>query len=334
MLATHHLCSCLIRPPKTKVLSFLAAALHWLIQEKTVAQLRWYQSGMLNGVTALANDRLPDVIGLGAEKCGSTSLHYYLRAHPEVGVQRVKEMRFFLDDGSFHKGVDWYKRQFPAGAKTLMESHGGGYTDYPRTKAIPERIHGLIPGARFIYLVRNPIDRMISRWVHNYSNSDEHRPVEEALLDLDDPEYAPQSMYYMQLQQYLAYFDVSRFLVVNHLDLLNKRVETLQRIFRFMGVDPGFYSSEFNLIRHSSQAKRRHTRLGMWLHENAGRCVFERLHGPQRHWFKKLFYTAVSRPVERSELSRPVKERLREVFAPDVAALERLVGANFEGWLQ
>ena len=66
--------------------------------------------------------RLPDVIGIGAEKCGTTSLHYYLRAHPEIGVQKVKETRFFALSGTLHRGVDWYVRQFPRGAKVLVES--------------------------------------------------------------------------------------------------------------------------------------------------------------------------------------------------------------------
>ena len=287
-------------------------------------------------VSSLKNNegyRVPDVIGIGAEKCGTTSLHYYLRAHPEIGVQRVKEMQFFIDSGTWHKGVDWYIRQFPLNAKTLMESHGGGYSAYPKQMGVPERIHDLVPDARLIYVVRDPIERIISRYVHNYSNSDEHRTINEALSDLDDIEYVPQSLYFMQIEQYLEYFDPSRFLIVASEDLRGKRRETLQEVFRFLNVSEHFWSTDFDIIRHSSSKKRRNTEFGMAIQRVAGDCIFKKLHGPQRHWFKKVVYTPFSRQIETPKLDPEVRSMLRNVFKDDVIKLEEFAGRRFEGWL-
>lgn len=278
--------------------------------------------------------RLPDVIGIGAEKCGTTSLHYYLKAHPEVGVQRVKETRFFLENGgTWHQGIDWYMRQFPSGATTLVESHGGGYTAYPRHRGVPDRIRSVVPDARFLYLVRDPIERLISRWVHNYSNNDEHRDVDSALLDLDDVEYVPQSLYYSQLEHYLRVFEPTRFLIVDQGDLLRERRATLKTIFSFLGVDPNFDSAEFDVVRHQSDAKRRNGPAGQIIHKALGERIFNRLHGPQRHWFKKL-YTPVSQKIERPTLAPATRDRLREVFADDVRQLEVFAGRRFTGWLE
>jgi len=279
--------------------------------------------------------RLPDVIGIGAEKCGTTSLHYYLKAHPDVGVQRVKEMRFFIETGgTWHKGVDWYVQQFPRDAGTLMESHGGGYTAYPRHRGVPERIHSVVPDARFIYLVREPIERLISRWVHNYSNNDEHRDVDSALLDLEDVEYVPQSLYFTQLERYLSVFDASRFLIVDQGDLLRERRATLATVFSFLGVDGDYDSAEFDVIRHPSGSKRRNSGLGMLIHRVFGGRIFNRLHGPHRHWFKKILYTPVSQKIDRPQLAPETRDRLREVFAGDVRKLEEFTGRRFSGWLE
>jgi len=294
-------------------------------------------SGLTMNVSSLKNNegyRVPDVIGIGAEKCGTTSLHYYLRAHPEIGVQRVKEMQFFMDSGTWHKGVDWYIRQFPLNVKTLMEAHGGGYSAYPKETEVPQRIHDLVPDARFIYVVRDPIERIISRYVHNYSNSDEHRTINEALSDLDDIEYVPQSLYFMQIEQYLKYFDASRFLIIASEDLRDKRRETLQEVFRFLNVSEDFWSRDFVIIRHSSSKKRRNTELGMAIQRVVGDRIFRKLHGPQRHWFKKVAYTLFSRQIETPKLDHEVRSMLRNVFKHDVRKLEEFAGRSFEGWLE
>jgi hypothetical protein len=280
------------------------------------------------------NRKLPDAIGIGAGKCGTTSLHYCLGTHPEVGVQRVKVMRFFIDSGTWHKGVDWYLRQFPSGAKVLFESHGGGYTSYPKEKGVPQRIFNLIPHARFIYLVRDPIKRMISRYIHNYSNSVENRPIEEALSDMEDINYVPQSLYFMQLQQYLRYFEPSRFLIIDQQDLLHSREQTLRKIFRFLGVREDFYSPEFEIIRHSSKSKRRNNRFGMMIQHTIGDVIFDRLNGAQRHYFKKLVYTPFSTVIQRPELSASLRKKLQDIFIKDVQNLEEFVGRKFNGWLE
>ena len=92
-------------------------------------------------------------------------------------------------------------------------------------------------------------------------------------------------------------------------------------------------SDQFEVIRHDSSWKRRNTAVGMAIHRFVGRRIFERLHGPQRHWFKKLVYTPFSRPITRPELQPETRRRLRQVFAPDVARLEEFAGRPFARWL-
>jgi hypothetical protein len=214
-----------------------------------------------------------------------------------------------------------------------MESHGGSYSTFPNEPEVPARIHAVLPHARFIYIVRDPIERAISRYIHQYSNNVEHRAVDEALLDANDPEYVPQSLYFMQLERYLRYFEPSRFLIVSHQDLLHARRPTLRSIFRFLGVRDDLWRPEFDAVLHASAQKRRNTALGMLLHRAIGERIFRRLHDGQRYWFKKLLYTPFSTPIPRPSLAEATRRKLRDLFRGDVAKLEEFAGRRFPGWL-
>jgi hypothetical protein len=278
--------------------------------------------------------RLPDAICIGASKCGTTSLHYYLKVHPSVGVQPRKETRFFTDLGTWSNGVEWYKQQFPRGKECLVESFGGYYTAYPKEPEVPARIHGLIPHAKLIYMVRDPIERLISRYIHNYSELKEHRSAEEALSDFDDVEYVPQSLYFRQLERYFPYFAADHFLIIDHHEFMHDRQATMRRVYEFLNVDSHYASNEFDVIRHPSSQKRRLTPFGQTLHNLIGRHILSHLYGQYDHLFRKVFYTPVSNPIPRPKLSDSLRSRLREVFRPDVNRLQDFTGRNFVGWLE
>jgi len=93
-----------------------------------------------------------------------------MRAHAEIGVSRIKETRFFCDPGNWHKGLGWYVRLFPKNAKARIES-SPSYTNYPTERDVPQRIHAIIPEARFLYVMRDPVDRAISHYISMSFNS-------------------------------------------------------------------------------------------------------------------------------------------------------------------
>ena len=102
---------------------------------------------------------LPNVLVVGAAKCGTTSLHEYLDRHPEIAMAREKELDFFVEQKNWSRGVDWYERQFAA-APVRGES-SPSYTAYPRYRGVPERIRRIVPDAKLVYLVRDPVERAL-----------------------------------------------------------------------------------------------------------------------------------------------------------------------------
>ena len=109
--------------------------------------------------------QLPNLIIIGGLKCGTTSIHHYLGLHPEIQMSKPKELNFFVEELNWDLGLDWYASRFDDRFKVRGES-SPHYTNLPRFDGVAERIHANCPDARLLYMVRDPIKRILSHWVH------------------------------------------------------------------------------------------------------------------------------------------------------------------------
>jgi hypothetical protein len=278
-----------------------------------------------------AAGHLPNAIVIGAQKCGTTSLHYYLGRHPQVRMSREKELDFFVAEGNWPRGIEWYKSNFQGTAKVYGES-SPSYTNFPIYRQASERMAAVAPNARLIYLVRDPVERMVSHYMHEVSEGAEPRPVEAAFETLEDNAYVTRSRYFMQLEQYLGRFPDSHILVVAAEDLRDHRRQALQHIFRFLEVDDQFTSTEFSRYLHSSTYQRRPTRIGRLLQRAIGARLEPAL-PPEIRWYVMWsLYYPFSRPVERPTLPAELRGRLSAALKDDVERLRAYTGQAFAGW--
>jgi hypothetical protein len=179
-----------------------------------------------------------DFVVIGSMKCGTTSLHHYLSAHPDLVLPPEKEVNFFFGadpdgPGNLWQGVDWYRARLPADGR-LRGDVSPGYTS-PDHPDAAERIAELAPRARLLYLVRDPLDRAVSQYRHHRRDGTEPRPIEEALLD-PDSHYVLRSRYADRLAPFLERFDAAQIAVVDHANLLRDTGATVASICRFIGV--------------------------------------------------------------------------------------------------
>lgn len=273
---------------------------------------------------------LPNLVIIGAMKCGTTSLHYYLGLHPQIEMSRQKELQFFVEERNWSKGVDWYQSWFPQDAPVRGEA-SPHYTTYPKHQGIAERMHTIIPEAKLIYLVRDPIDRLISHYVHYVAENIEDSPLGERLHDTGRG-YLDRSRYFMQLKQYLPFYSQNNILVVEQENLRTERQETLRRVFKFLGVDPDFYDPRIHWERHRSSRKRRKTKTGQWLEETRFMRLLRQLPKRLRWPVEDLLYWPFSRPVERPQLSDALRQEIQTCLQVDVRHLRALTDKGFETW--
>ncbi len=153
---------------------------------------------------------LPDFIIIGAAKSGTSTLFEYLNNHEEIFIPSRKELEFFCKDENFDKGLSWYKSQF-ANVKNnqICGDASTTYSRWPNKPNVPERIYKNLREIKFIYIMRHPVARAYSHYVH-HMRTGVTMTFEEALSK--DDIYINCSKYWMQIERYLKFFDLKSFL--------------------------------------------------------------------------------------------------------------------------
>lgn len=191
----------------------------------------------------------PDVIVIGAMKCGTSAVHEYLDAHPQISMSRTKELNFFNGPetpphgdpeswwvtGQWHRGLDWYAAQFDPDAPVRGES-SPAYTS-PSFPEVAHRMAEVVPDVRLLYLVRDPVDRAVSQYAHHRRDGAEQRSLEEAVLDAGS-QYLARSRYFERLEPFLSRFRREQVHVVVQERLRDRRDTQISAIYRHVGVDP------------------------------------------------------------------------------------------------
>ena len=279
---------------------------------------------------------LPNLIVIGGLKCGTTSLHHYLNLHPEIAMSRPKELNFFVAELNWELGPDWYASHFDRAAAVRGET-SPHYTNMPRFEGVAERMRATLgDDARLIYMVREPLERILSHYLHNLGGGYESRSIEQALSDPDSA-YVARSRYAMQLRPYLDAFDRERILIVANEDLAGRREQTVRQVFEFCGVDAGFTSEQFGREWETGSGK---ADGGFRLMDRAVRLPglraldrnFDRLPEPLRWRVERLVHDPEKGKAAKPELPAELRARLQSLLAEDVAELERIAGREF-GWL-
>lgn len=190
-----------------------------------------------------APNRLPDFLIIGAMKSGTTALHRSLAQHPDIFMTHVKEPLYFLDDPPLIKidpdigsKKDLHKLMF----RGFKNQHRVGesstrYTAAPSfgTEA-PGNIHSLAPDMRFIYILRNPLARIVSHYMHCVEHGIYSESMSEALKK--DATFLERSLYHSQLVRYLECFDRDRFLITFFEDFTSDPGALLRKVCRFLEV--------------------------------------------------------------------------------------------------
>jgi hypothetical protein len=280
---------------------------------------------------------LPNLLIVGAHKCGTTSLHAYLDQHPEISMSTPKELNFFVDVMNWPKGFTWYERHFRT--NTIVGESSVLYSRYPRGGGVPERIHRHLPDVKLIYIVRDPVDRVRSHFIEVRSELSERRAFETVLRTiLTSPEpgsYLDTSRYAFQLEQYEKHFSPDRILVLFLEDLVARPQDTLRRVFEFLGVRADF-PIDVATVKNSSSGKRE---LGPIARALVPDAAIRTLRYPRPPWLPDRVATWTlrllrTREVEAPEIPENLEARLVEAFREDVGKLRAARGPLPESWRQ
>jgi hypothetical protein len=274
---------------------------------------------------------LPNFVVIGAMKAGTVSLRNYLDEHPDVFIVRggpFDEPNFFVAEGNWPRGRDWYESLFDGaeGAVAIGEC-SPSYTWAHVYRDVPERMAHVVPEARLVYVVRDPIARMRSMYMHQISAGRERRRAEVALLD---DRYLAPSLYGFQLAAFLDHFDRSQLLVIASEVLRDRPREALSAVYDHLGVDPAAVDLDKRQQDHRSIDKpvpRLHDL--EWLPRRQVK-LDPRWRPDQRTGLGRLVTTRRAR-ADDSAISTELRDRLAERLAADLCRFEHLLGHQVPG---
>ena len=211
---------------------------------------------------------LPSFLILGGQRCGTTSLYRYLSEHPNVHPALVKEIQYFTVN--YSKGEQWYRSNFPPDTQGGQSFDASPYYLFHPMAA--QRAATLLPEARLIVLVRNPVDRAFSHYQHNVGLGVEDLSFEEALEAeagrlageeerlVNDPayssaahrrySYAARGVYEPQLTRWLAHYEPEKVRVLVSEEFFSDPGGTFAGVLDFLGL------SDHELPRYDAYTRR------------------------------------------------------------------------------
>ena len=201
---------------------------------------------------------LPNFVIVGAMRGGSSALARAVSNHPDVFLAPGKEMNYF--NRNLGRGLEWYESRF-AGSEAAV-ARGEATPLYMYDPQVLRRMVDTLPSARFVAIVRHPVDRAYSHYWHNRRRDRESQSFEVAVKSPPREqvfEYLRMSRYTESLRD-LESLAPGRLLVLINEDLRHRRAETLERVWRFIGVDPAQGTIEPLAPRRSLMARLRQRR--------------------------------------------------------------------------
>jgi hypothetical protein len=270
---------------------------------------------------------LPNFLVIGAMKAGTTTLHTWLDQHPDIAMSTIKEIGYFVSRRTDRDSA-WYSRHFDGRAPFRGESTTS-YTKFPQRAGVPARMHALVPDARLVYLLRDPVERTVSHYLHAVQRGRESRSLGEALAVLEDNLYVDPSRYHLQLEQYWPYYPQERILLLTTEELHRSPQAALTRVTTFLGAR----QYDFDTDRHENVSSRRGraSAIGRLIESYPAKRLGRRLPRSAVRLAKGL-NVSLSHRISRPELDAESRARLGTYLAEDVTRLRSTTGLAFEDW--
>lgn len=274
---------------------------------------------------------LPNFLGIGAMRSGTTWLDRVLRTHPNIYLpERRKEVHFF--NKYYERGIDWYQDFFLLSQQASKYQSIGEITPaYLYFPEVPARIKEHIPNCKFIVIFRNPADRAYSHYGFQVKNYAEKRTFLE-LLDRE-PEVFSKGLYGQQLKRYLQYFPLDNFCILIYEHALKNPEETLKQLADFLSIDPNKF--DLSVIKHKTNS----SDLIRFSGARALACQFrDFLRSKDLDWLWNMAKTSgMERVFEGKSKSFPVidpdiRAKLLLKYEADITLLEELMGTELSVW--
>lgn len=273
----------------------------------------------------MIQSRLPDFVIIGATKSATTWLSHNLATHPEVFLPS-QELHYF---SRYHdKGEAWYRAHF-VGARD-GQSIGEKSASYLPDAQAPHRLHRLLPRARLIAQLRNPIERAYSDYCMHYRRGQVGKDIERYLDDARTPipRLLDDGFYHRHLMSFMRVFPSGQIRVLLYDDIRQRPSEVLREVCGYLGID--------DAVAPQSVERRVKDKDTPVIPPSARRVLAplkERVAPYRQTRAFAAIRSLFARTLRYPPLTPALRERLAALYAEDVAGLSALLDRDLSVWL-
>jgi len=273
---------------------------------------------------------LPNFIGIGVQRSGTTWIYEMLKNHPQVCMSPEKEINFF--NNHYGRGLEWYKKFFnECSREKVIGEFSPTYLSHNLTA---KRIRKIVPEVKLIVSLRNPADQIFSRYHYMITRKKYNKSFNEALKER--PFLIENAFYYKHIKRYLEHFDESQILILIYEDLRKDARSFLRKVYSFLGIDSSYIPPNLNEKVHSIRVpKSKYIETVMviiriLLRKMELYSLVEKL--KERNIVRKLreLNTRVNKTYK--EMDAWNRHRLNQIFAHDKEKLSTLLGRDLSIW--
>lgn len=283
-----------------------------------------------------SNKTLPNLVVIGAMKCGTTSLHDYLACHPDIFMSKKKELDFFIRKDFSEDDIESYKNNFDSRYLVNGESSQNYTKVHQYGDIVSGRIINTIPNARIIYIIRDPISRIVSHYHEALEGG--YAPTEglnESIRSqLHEHHYVLTSKYNLQILPFVREFGMEKIEIFCLEDLIVNRVATMNRLFKFLGIAEVAEDLNFDFVSNSVNDKRHWNGLSKIIYSDKLTKLRRSL--PQflslHLRSSRLIRQILTKPIKKVSLDDSTTDVIRELLSSDISKLRALTGSTYDKW--
>jgi hypothetical protein len=268
---------------------------------------------------------------VGAQKCGSTSLHDILSEHPQANMAKIKEINFFIYKNKYNKGLEYYSSYFEqpdASHRVTGESSPG----YICTPGVHKLIHQNLGDIKIVIILRDPIKRAFSQYWHNRRDFNESMSESEIVDAYLEAKYFPKrkgyfsrGVYFSDVKKYIELFGENNVHIIILEHLIKNETSGLHQLYDFLGIDKEKGCQK--LPKTSNPNAVWNNPFYNYLFDNPLITKYLPVKARRLFFFGKRDRFKYDLPAQ------PIIDELKKFYKPWNKKLEKLISINLDVWL-
>ena len=263
---------------------------------------------------------------VGAQKCGTSTLSEILRTHPSLVRCDEKEPDFFSASQDWQAELPRYEEMFQRRKGACYYEASPSYTFYPHRKLeLWNDLYEYNPNLKIVYVVRNPIDRITSSYMHSYERGYTDLPFERALIKV--PVFFDVTRYATQITPFIERFGRERVSILFFEDLARDPNGFVRSLAAFLGIDPEEFGDAATIhVNRSLGGHKRHHK-----YDNPGILLSGARRLAPPIW--RAITSNSARAFDRKPLvSPPLRRMMLRILGPEIDRLEEITGRDLRHW--